>query len=204
MSGSSSSAPPCDTKVSSSRPPQATGRDKTVGSSSRQVAPLPERTSGQFALTWRLAERAPPRYRGPHPAKPTPRGGRRSGRRPPASFMIALIASNPTPCRGAGRGGGHRTQRRHRARRRWRCQELARGACSRCLSGVAEPRTFMCPSSPAGATVQPRSLRRPWGQPPSEWERVLSLLRRRVEAEQPPSRRARSAQPPNRARQTAR
>jgi hypothetical protein len=36
MSGSSSSSPPRDTEVSSSRRPPATGRDKTAGSSSRQ------------------------------------------------------------------------------------------------------------------------------------------------------------------------
>jgi hypothetical protein len=39
MSGSSSSSPPHGAEVSSSRRPQVTGRDKTVGSSSRQVAP---------------------------------------------------------------------------------------------------------------------------------------------------------------------
>jgi hypothetical protein len=44
---------------------------------------------------------------------------------------------------------------------------------------------FMCPLSPAGATVRPRPSRRPGSQPPSEWGRVLPLLRRRVEAEYP-------------------
>jgi hypothetical protein len=34
-----------------------------------------------------------------------------------------------------------------------------RGICSRCSSGVAELRTFMCPSLPAGAKVQPQQLR---------------------------------------------
>jgi hypothetical protein len=38
MSGSSSSSPPRGTEVSSSRRPRETGRDKTVGSSSRQAA----------------------------------------------------------------------------------------------------------------------------------------------------------------------
>jgi hypothetical protein len=38
MPGSSSSSPPRGTEVSSSRQPQAAGRDKTVGSSSRQAA----------------------------------------------------------------------------------------------------------------------------------------------------------------------
>jgi hypothetical protein len=38
MSGSSSSSPPHDTEVSSSRQPQTAARDKTVGSSSRQAA----------------------------------------------------------------------------------------------------------------------------------------------------------------------
>jgi hypothetical protein len=39
MSGSSSSSPPRGGDVSSSRRPQVAGRDKTVGSSSRQTAP---------------------------------------------------------------------------------------------------------------------------------------------------------------------
>jgi hypothetical protein len=39
---------------------------------------------------------------------------------------------------------------------------------------------------------------------PSEWGKVLPLLRQRVEAEQHPRQQARSAQPPSRARQTAR
>jgi hypothetical protein len=38
MSGSSSSSPPRGTEVSSSRQPQATGREKTLGSSSHPVA----------------------------------------------------------------------------------------------------------------------------------------------------------------------
>jgi hypothetical protein len=44
---------------------------------------------------------------------------------------------------------------------------------------------FMCPLSPAGATVRPRLSWRPGGQPPSEWGGGPALGRR-VEAEQPP------------------
>jgi hypothetical protein len=46
----------------------------------------------------------------------------------------------------------------------------------------------MCPLLLAGATVQPRSLRRLGEQPPSARGRVLPLLRRRVKALQPPRR----------------
>jgi hypothetical protein len=47
MSGSSSSSPPRATEVSSSRRPQMAARDKNVGLRSRQIARLPERTSGR-------------------------------------------------------------------------------------------------------------------------------------------------------------
>jgi hypothetical protein len=160
------------------------------------------------------AGRVLPSRRDPRPVKSIPREGRRSGRRPPASFMTAPTVPTSTPCKGASRGGGRRTRCRCLARRRWRSQALPRGACSRCSSGAVEPRMFMCPSSPAGATVQPQSLRRSGEQPPSEQGRVLLLLRQQVEAEQPPrrqarsaqpsSRQARSVQPPSRARRIAR
>jgi hypothetical protein len=123
--------------------------------------PPSERTSGRSAPVRCPAGWVLPSRRDLRPAKSIPREGRRSGRRPPASFVMALTAPTQTPCRGAGRGGGRRTRRRHRARRQWWSQALPRGACNRCLSGVAEPWRFMCPSSPAGATVQPRPLRRP-------------------------------------------
>jgi hypothetical protein len=179
----------------------------------KQLA-LPERTSGRSGLTRRPAGRAPPSPRDPHLSKPTPpQEGRRSGRRPPASFTMAPIAPTLTPCRGADRGGSHRTRCRRRERRKRRSQVLSCGACSHCLSGVAEPRTFTCPSSPAGATVQPRLSRRPGGQPPSKQRCVLPPTGRQTKAEQllcwrarseQPLSRARNAQPPSRACRAAR
>jgi putative hemolysin len=117
--------------------------------------PPPERTSGRSSLVWCPAGRVPPSRKDLCPAQPIPREGQMSGRRPPASFMMALTAPTPTPCRGAGRGGGRRTRHRRRAHRRRQSQ-----ACSHCLSGAAEPQMFMCPSSPAGTTVQPEPSRR--------------------------------------------
>jgi hypothetical protein len=195
--------------VSLSRQPQATGCDKSVGSSSRQVAP-PAREDQRMVRSCAVPRQVLPSRRDVRPVKPIPREGQRSGRRLPTSFMMAPTISTPTPCRGAGREGGRRTRRRRLARRWWRNQALPHGACSRCSSGAVEPWTFMCPLSPAGVTVQPRPLQRPGEQPPSAWERVLPLLRRQVEAEQPlrwrarsahaPSRWARTVQPPSRAR----
>jgi hypothetical protein len=155
----------------------------------KQLA-LPERTSGRSALVWRPAGRTPPSCRDPHPAKPTPREDRRSGRPPPASFTTAPSAPTLTPCRGIDRGGSSRTRRRRRARRRRWVPTLPRGACRRYLSGAAEPRTFTCPSSPAGAKVQPQPSQRPEGQPPEQVGSMLPPLRRWTEAEQPPSWRA--------------
>jgi hypothetical protein len=112
---------------------------------------LPVRTRGQFSLAWRPAGRAPLSHREPHPSMLTPRGGRRRDRLPPANFTMALIAPTRTPCRGIGRGGSRRTRRRHRAHRRQWSLAPPRGACSRYLTGAAEPRTSMFP-------------RRRWGQ----------------------------------------
>jgi hypothetical protein len=87
-----------------------------------------------------------------------------------------------------------------------------RGACSRCSSGAAEPWTFIYLLLQVGAKVQPRAWQRLEAQPPSRWGRVVPPLRRRVEVEQRPRRRARDAQspsraqsvqPPSRARRTA-
>jgi hypothetical protein len=144
--------------------------------------------------------RAPLSRRDPHPAKPTPREGRRSGRPPPSSFMTTLTAPTLTPFRGIGRGGSRRIRRRRRARRRRWIPTPPRDACICYLSGVAEPRTFTCPSSPAGAKVQPRPSRGLEGQPLSGWGCALPPSRRQTEAEWPPSWRARNAQPPSRAR----
>jgi hypothetical protein len=133
----------------------------------KQLA-LPERTSGRSTLVRRLVGRAPPSRRDPHHAKPNPREDRRSGRRLPASFTMAPTTPTPTPCRGADRGGSRRTRRRCRARRKRWSQALPRSACSRCLSEAAEPRTFLCPSSLAGATVQPRPSQRLGGSDPEQ------------------------------------
>jgi hypothetical protein len=118
----------------------------------RRLAP-PERTNGRSALAWCLAERAPPRCRGPRPAKPTPRGGRRSVRRSPASFTTALTIPTPTPCRGVHREGGRQTRCRCRARHRRQSLVLPRGTYSHCLSRAVGPRMFMCPMSQAGGTI---------------------------------------------------
>jgi hypothetical protein len=131
--------------------------------------PLPEWTSGRSAPVRCPAERALPGRRDLCPTKPTLREGRRSDRCLSASFMTAQTGLTPTPCRGAGRRGGRRIRRRRRACRRQRNRVLPCGACSCCLFGAAEPRISMCPSSPAGAMVQLRSLWKSEGQPPSHW-----------------------------------
>jgi hypothetical protein len=152
--------------------------------------PLPEWTSGRSAPVRHPTGRALPSRRDVCPVKPTLQVGRRSGRRLPASSMTAQTDPTLSPCWGTGLGGDRRTRRRCRVRRWQWSQAPLRGACSHCSSGAEEPRTFMCPSSPAGGggTVQPRSLWMPGVQPPSARGRVLPLLRRRVAAEQPPRR----------------
>jgi hypothetical protein len=142
----------------------------------------PEKTSVRSTLVWRPVGRAPPSRKDPRPAKPILQEGRRSVRCPPASFTMAPTASTLTPCRGADHGRGRRTRRQRRAHLRWRSQVLPRGVCSHCLSMVAGPRMFTCPSSLVGATIQPRPSQRPGGQPPSKRGGVLSSLRRRTEA----------------------
>jgi hypothetical protein len=62
-------------------------------------------TSGRSTLAWRPAGWVPPSRRDPHPAKSTPREDQRSGRRLPASSMMAPTTPTPTCCRGADRGG---------------------------------------------------------------------------------------------------
>jgi hypothetical protein len=52
------------------------------------------------------------------PRQANPRGGRRSVRRPSASFSMAPTAPTRIPCRDGDRGGSRRTQCRHRVRRR--------------------------------------------------------------------------------------
>jgi hypothetical protein len=67
MSGSSSSSPPHGAEVSSSRRPRETGRDKTVGSSSRLTAP-PTRVGQQLVRS----PAAPSGTGTPGPQRPAP------------------------------------------------------------------------------------------------------------------------------------
>jgi hypothetical protein len=203
MSGSSSSSPPCGVEVSSLRQPQAAVRDKTMDSSSRQAA-RPARED-----QWTVRPRVAPSGTGasesqrsaPRQANPP----RRSEERPASACQLYDGSDRPvTPYKGADSGGSRQTRSRRLAHRRRRSKALPHGACSPCLSGAAEPRTSMCPSSPAAATVQPPPSRRPRGQPPSGRGSILPPLRRWTKAEQPPSWRARSAQPPNKACRAAR
>jgi hypothetical protein len=108
--------------------------------------PPPEWTSGRSAPVQRPAERALPSCRDLRLVKSIPREGRRSDRRPPANSTTARTAPTLTPCRGTGRGEDRWTRGRRQACRKWRSQVPPRGACSHCSSGVAEPRTFICPS----------------------------------------------------------
>jgi hypothetical protein len=170
MSWSSSSSPLRGAEVWSSRRPWEAGRDKIVGSSSHPAAPLACVGPARHPAEWALPSR-----RDSRPVRSIPQGGQRSDRCPSARSMMARTVRTPTPCRGAGRGGGRRIRHRRRARRRWRNRALPRGTYSRCLSEVAGPRMFTCPLSQEGAMVQPRSLWRPEGQPPSEWGRMLPL-----------------------------
>jgi hypothetical protein len=158
----------------------------------KQLA-LPERTNG------RSMGRAPLSRRKLRPAKLTRQGGRRSGQLPPASSSTVPTTPTWTPCRGIGLGRSRRTRRQCRARRRRQILAPPRGACSCYLSVVAEPRTFMSPSSPVRAKDQPWPSQRSEDQPPSGRGSVLPPLRRRIEAEQPSSWRAPNVQPPSRA-----
>jgi hypothetical protein len=156
LSGSSSSLPPRGGEVSSSCRLREAGHDKTVGSSSRPAAPLPEWACGRPTPVRCPAGRALSSRRDPRPVRSIPRGGRRSDWCLSASSMTARTTRTLTPCRGDGREGGRRIRHRRRAQRRWRNRALPRGAYSRCLSGVARPQMFMYPLSQAGAKVQPR------------------------------------------------
>jgi hypothetical protein len=128
--------------------------------------PPSERTNGWSIPVRRLAGRVLPSREGLSLVKLTLQEDRRKGRRPPANSMTDQTSPTPTPSRGTGRGGSRRTRRRCRACRRWRSLVLPRGACNRCSSEAAQPRTFTCPLSSAGAMVRPRLLWRPGVQPP--------------------------------------
>jgi hypothetical protein len=214
MSGSSSSSPPCSTEVSSSRQPQATGCDKTVGSISRQAAPPvreDQRTVCPRAVPSGMgaseSQRSAPRQVDPP---------RRSEERPAPTRQL---------CDGSDRPDSDSLQRRR-----------SRGRSSDSASTLSAP--AVVEPSAAPRRLQPLLIRgsgaldvhvslvtggghgptptvaKAGDQPPSKRGRVLPPVRRRDEAEQPPrrqaqsaqppSRRARSAQPPSRARWTAR
>jgi hypothetical protein len=204
MSGSSSLSPPYAIEVSSSRQLQTATCDKKVGSSSRQAA----RPAHEDQRT--VLPRVAPSGTGASEAqRVTPRQVdplRQSEERPTLIRQLfdGLTAPTRTPCRGVDRKQSRRTRRRCRARyRRWIPASL-RGVCSRYLSGVAEPRMFTFPSSPAGAKVQPRPPQRPDNQPPSGRGSKLLPLRRPIEAEPPLRWWAPSVQPPSRACRAAR
>jgi hypothetical protein len=130
--------------------------------------PLPEWASRRSAPVRHPSGRGLPSRRDLRPVKTILREGRRSNQCSSASSMTARTGPTPSPCRGAGRGGGRRIRRRRRARCRQRNRVLPCGACSCCLSGVAEPRKFTCPLSLVGAMVQPRPLWKPEERPTSK------------------------------------
>jgi hypothetical protein len=177
MSGSSSSSLTHNVEVSSSHRPQAARRDKTVGSTSRPTAPSVREDQRMARSRVTPSGTALLSRGGLRLVKSTLREGRRKGCRPPANSMTDWSAPTPTPCRGAGHGGGRRTQRRRQACRWQQTLALPRGVCSRYLSGAAEPQTFTCLLSPAGAMVRPRPSQRSEVQPPSARGRVSPPLR---------------------------
>jgi hypothetical protein len=156
ISGSSSSSPLCGAEVSSSRRSREAGATRLWGRARVWWLPLLEWAFGRPAPVRRPAGQALPSRQDLRPVRSIPLGGRRSVRCLSANSTTVRIARTLTPCRCAGRGGGRQIRRRRQVRRRWQNRAPPRGACSRCLSGVAGPRMFMCPLSQVGATVQPR------------------------------------------------
>jgi hypothetical protein len=149
----------------------------------KRFAP-PEKTSRRSTILWHPTGLAPPSRRDPRPAKTTLREGRRSSRRPPTTSMMDPTAPTPTLCRGTDCGEvfGLSVD----------AERTAGGGAKRCpvvlaASVVAGPQMFTCPSSSAGATIQPRLSQKTGGQPPSKRGSMLSSLRRQSEAGQPPS-----------------
>jgi hypothetical protein len=183
MSGSSSSSPPRGTELSSSRRPATTGRDKTTGSSSRQVA-RPAREDQRVVRSRTVPTRAgvlEPQRSAPRQADPP----RRSEERPASARQLYD---------GSDRPDSDSLQRR---RSRGRSSDSAStpsapsvaepSAAPRCLQslliwGGGAPDVHVSLVA-GGAIVQPRPLRRLEEQPPSTWGRVLLPLRRQVEAE---------------------
>jgi hypothetical protein len=179
----------------------------------KQLA-LPERTSGRSGLTRRPAGRAPPSPRDPHLSKPTPpQEGRRSGRRPPASFTMAPIAPTLTPAEVAiaGEVVGLGVDVEH-----------ATGGGARCCPAAPAVIAYLGRQSPGRSRV-PHRRRGPRSNPGCRGGRGVSprasrgtCCRRRggrpkqssscvggLEASSPPSR-ARNTQPPSRACRAAR
>jgi hypothetical protein len=169
MSGSSSSSPPHGAEVSSSRRPREAGRDKTVGSSSRLTAP-PTRVGQQLVRS----PAAPSGTGTPGPQRPAPCQADPPRRSEEQSVYVRQLYDS------SDRPDSNSLQRRQS---RGMSSDLAstpsvpsavervlpHGACSRFLSGAAEPRMSLCPTSPTGAMVQLWPLRKSDGQHPSQW-----------------------------------
>jgi hypothetical protein len=119
MSGSSSSSLSRGVEVSSSHRPQAARRDKTMGSSSRLAAPSVREDQRMTRSRATPSGTGTPESRRPAPRQVDP--PRRSVERPSSACQLYDGSDRPDSdsCRGAGRGGGHQTRRRHQARRRW-------------------------------------------------------------------------------------
>jgi hypothetical protein len=118
--------------------------------------PPSERTSGWSVPVRRPAGRVLPSRGGLRLVKSTLREGRRKGLRPPANSTTDRSAPTLTPCRGAGRGGSHRTRRRCRVRRRWRSLvPPPRHLQSLLIQGDGAPDVHVSLVA-GGATVRPR------------------------------------------------
>jgi hypothetical protein len=196
--------PPCGAEVSSSRRPQAAARDKNVGSSSRQAA---HPTSEDQRTV--LPRMAPSRTGTSESQRTTPLHAdppRRSEERPAPARQLYDGSDRPdSDSLQRHRSWGQST---NSASTPSAPQAVESGAAPRRLQsllnrGGGAPDVHV-PSSSVGAKDQLQPLQRPEGQPPSGSGSVLPSLRRQTEAEQPPSRRARSMQPPSRARRAAR
>jgi hypothetical protein len=173
MSGSSSSSPPRGAEVSSSCRPREVRCDKTVGSSSRPVA-LPARV-GQWSVRSHAAPSGTdtPEPQRPTPVKPTLLEGRRSDRCPSASFMTARTGLTPTPCKHAGRGGGHRiSASTPSGPPAAEPSVVPRRLQSLLIRGGGTPDVHVSLVA-EGAMVQLRPLQKLVGRPLSQWRGVL-------------------------------
>jgi hypothetical protein len=152
--------PPRAAEVSSSRCPQSASCDKNVGSTSRQ-APRPARENQRTAYTRPEPSRIG--VTGSQSAAPCEADPSRQSEERPAPARQLYDDSNypysDSLQRPRSRGKSSDSMS-FSARRRPRIPVPPRCACNRYLFGAVEPRTFTCPSSPAGATVQPRPSQR--------------------------------------------